>query len=209
MGRVLPYEEIFPKELYKDLLKSFLSLLGPDSKLKTVDSKIITYQHVELISKWIDKLVIADNVKNSYEFKLLFRGSRDGLSSDRFHEICDNKSRTVTIVKIEGSSEILGGYNPIEWKSDYIRGVTKDSFIFSFKSKESIGNYILSRVIDEKVAVRNGCFNGPSFGDGDLIMWGLSLNGIFSRCHKGSYEKPIRETGDTFSVEECEVFQVV
>ena len=68
MGRVLPYEEIFPKELYKDLLKSFLSLLDPSSKLsdkskskeinlKTVDSKIIAYQHVELIYKWIDKLL--------------------------------------------------------------------------------------------------------------------------------------------------------
>ena len=43
--------------------------------LKTVDSKIITYKHVELISKWIDKLKITDNLKNSYKFKLLFRGS--------------------------------------------------------------------------------------------------------------------------------------
>ena len=57
-----------------------MSLLDPNSKLsdkssprmttttkeinlKTVDSKIITCQHVELISKWIGKLVIADNVK--------------------------------------------------------------------------------------------------------------------------------------------------
>jgi len=51
-----------------------------------------------------------------------------------FHNICDKQSRTVTIVKIKGSSEILGGYNPIEWKSDYTWGVTKDSFIFSFKN---------------------------------------------------------------------------
>jgi hypothetical protein len=44
----------------------------------------------------------------------------------------------------------IGGYNPIEWKSDYTWGVTKDSFIFSFKNKESIENHILNRVTDEK-----------------------------------------------------------
>src|SRR5215204_3976442 len=94
MEKVLPYEEILPKELYKDLLKTFLNLCDPNCKpsgkskprittnLKTVDSKIITYQHVELISKWIDRLEITDEMKNSYEFKLLFRGSRDGCSHE-------------------------------------------------------------------------------------------------------------------------------
>src|SRR5215204_1512234 len=33
LDKVLPYEEILPKELYKDLLKTFLSLLDPNSKL--------------------------------------------------------------------------------------------------------------------------------------------------------------------------------
>src|SRR5437016_7318826 len=59
MDKVLPYEQILPKELYKDLLKTFLSLLDPNSKpsgnskprmikkikLGNVDSNIITYQH--------------------------------------------------------------------------------------------------------------------------------------------------------------------
>ena len=31
--------------------------------LKTIDSKIITYQHVELISKWIDRLEITGEMK--------------------------------------------------------------------------------------------------------------------------------------------------
>src|ERR1044072_1901405 len=70
MDKVYPYKKILPKELREDLLKTFLSLLDPDSKpnnrskprltkemnLKPIDSKIITYQHAELISKWIDKL---------------------------------------------------------------------------------------------------------------------------------------------------------
>src|SRR6266536_6315576 len=58
LDKVLPYEKILPKDLYKDLLKSFLSLY-PDSKLsdkskpritkeiklRTFDSKNIKYRH--------------------------------------------------------------------------------------------------------------------------------------------------------------------
>ncbi|GBC27889.2 carbohydrate-binding module family 13 protein [Rhizophagus irregularis DAOM 181602=DAOM 197198] len=71
--KVLPYKKILPKGLYKDLLKSFLSLLEPNSKLnnnlnphltnlKTIDSKITTSQHTELISKWINRLEITDKL---------------------------------------------------------------------------------------------------------------------------------------------------
>src|SRR5215468_1906534 len=108
MDKVLPYKKILPKDLYKDLLKTFLNLLDPNSKsidksrpritketkLRTVDSKIITYQHAELILKWIDRLEITDKLTSPYEFKLLFRGSRDGFFPHKFHEICDNQSCT-------------------------------------------------------------------------------------------------------------------
>src|SRR5947207_1854094 len=83
---------------------------------KNIDSKIITFQHAELISKWIDRLEITDKLKNPYEFKLLFRGSRDGATCEKFHEICDGQSRTVTVVRVKGSNEILEGYNPTECK---------------------------------------------------------------------------------------------
>ena len=42
MVKVLLYEEILPKELYKDLLKKFLSLLDPDSKLSGKSKPRIT-----------------------------------------------------------------------------------------------------------------------------------------------------------------------
>src|SRR5205823_2830869 len=152
--------------------KTFLNLLDPDSKpndkskprmikeikLRTIDSKIITYQHTELISKWINRLEITDKLTSSYEFKLLFRGSRDGLNRGKFHEICDNKSCTVTIVKVKNSSEILGGYNQIEWKSDYSYGITKDSFIFSFNNNKIINKKKYKKkkkIIKNKNSIKN------------------------------------------------------
>ena len=130
LNKVYPYKKIIPKELRENLIKYFLHQPNnkPEPKitkeiiLKTsIDSRIITFQYAELISKWIDKLEITDNVKNSYKFKLILRGSRDGFSSRKFHEICDNKSHTILIIKVKNSNEILGGYNPIIWRPDLIR----------------------------------------------------------------------------------------
>jgi hypothetical protein len=129
--KVLPYKKIFPKEFYKILLKEFLNNDSKPSDSKeikevrptnptNIDSKIITSQHAELISKWIDRLEITDMIKNSYEFKLILRGSRDGFTSKKFHEICNNKFHTVSIIKVKGSNEILGGYNPVEWNTALI-----------------------------------------------------------------------------------------
>ena len=205
MDKVLPYEKILPKELYKDLLKSFLSLSDPNSKpIKiTINSKIITYQHAELISKWIDRQEITDELKSSYEFKLLYRGSRDGLTVDKFHEFCDNIPRTVTIVKVDDSNEILGGYKPIEWKSNGGYCKTKDSFIFSFNNDE----IILSRVMNENNAIFNSRYHGPSFGEADFhILRSLNNNGY---CKKSSYGKSIRKTEENFAIEEMEVFQIM
>ncbi|EXX74988.1 uncharacterized protein OCT59_019837 [Rhizophagus irregularis] len=218
--KVLPYKKILPKEIYMDLLKTFLNSnkkqnnksnprrIIKEVSLRTVDSKIITFQHVELISKWIDRAETKDNFPyNTYEFKLIYRGSRDGLTRKRFHEICDYKSRTVTIAKVKDSSEILGGYNPISWKSDNSVGATKNSFIFSLNDK--IENYILSRVAYENHAINNLSYFGPSFGNGDLKLLGVRSTNNKCVSRKSSYEKPIRKNENEFFVDECEVFRII
>ncbi|EXX75444.1 hypothetical protein RirG_041770 [Rhizophagus irregularis DAOM 197198w] len=222
LDRVLPYKKVLPKELYTELLREFLDNNTKTSSksspriyeeviLKGINSNIITSQHAEEISKWIKRLEITDELTTSIEFKLLFRGSRDGFYPVKFHEICDSQSHTVTIAKVAGSNEILGGYNPIAWKSDNIYGTTVDSFIFSFNNTNRNENYILSRVIDKKHAIDNRCYCGLIFGNGDLIIWGFDHQTLRNYCRssKSSYEKPIRETEDIFSIEEYEVFRVM
>ncbi|EXX69446.1 hypothetical protein RirG_096020 [Rhizophagus irregularis DAOM 197198w] len=219
--KVFPYKKILPKELCKDLL---LSLLNPNNKkgdskpriprnidIKDIDSNIITSQHAEKISKWVDRLDVNDEQDSPYEFKLLFRGSRDGFYPNKFHEICDLQSHTVTIAKVKDSNEILGGYNPLEWKSVDRYSNTYDSFIFSFNNKNRNENYILSRVKDNQYAIDNKSYYGPSFGNGDLIIWGLDIKAFGNYCNvcKNSYESSIRETEERFYVEEYEVFRLM
>ncbi|GBB93344.1 hypothetical protein RclHR1_02150031 [Rhizophagus clarus] len=216
--KVHPYKEVLPKELYEDLL---LCHLDSDKKgeskpripknIKDINSNIITSQHAETISKWVDKLEITDKLNPQYEFKLLFRGTRDGFYSNKFHEICDLQSRTIAIAKVKGSNEILGGYNPIAWKSADRYSNTKDSFIFSFNNKDRNESHILSRIVDNRHAIDNRSYYGPSFGNGDLVIWGLDSNTLCNYCYarKNSYEKSIRKTEDRFSIEEYEVFRLM
>ena len=209
LNKVYPYKKIIPKELRENLIKYYLHPNANNQSIKKVniDSRIITFQHAELISKWIDRLEITDKI---YEFKLILRGSRDGFSSSKFHEICDNQSHTVSIIKVKDSNEILGGYNPIRWESGNYGsyGTTKDSFIFSFVNKDNIENYIISRVIDKKYAVFCNYNCGPSFGSGIVLHGNDFYNKSY--CNNFSfYEKNIRKTNNNFSVEEYEVFQIM
>ncbi|GES83717.1 carbohydrate-binding module family 13 protein [Rhizophagus clarus] len=225
LNKAYPYRKILPGELFDNLIAYFLDNdYNPNkrsepqqvvkSSPKGINSKIITFQHAKLISKWIDRLRTMDELKNLYEFKLIFRGSRDGFSAEKFHKICDNQSRTVTVIKVKDSNEILGGYNPIKWDSRYsynCYGTTRDSFIFSFVDKSNVRDYVLSRVKNEKQAMNYLPHHGPSFGPDDLVIYGgreHSFNNDHSYCKKMSYEKQIRETEEKFSVEEYEVFQI-
>ncbi|GBB90996.1 hypothetical protein RclHR1_18090002 [Rhizophagus clarus] len=209
LNNVYPYKKIIPKELREDLIKYFLNPNNQSIKnlnSKSINSRIITTQHAELISKWINRLEATDEIKNSYEFKLILRGSRDGFSPSKFHEICDNRFHTVSIIKVKDSDEILGGYNPTIWDSFSEYSDTEDSFIFSFKGKDNIENYILSRVETKNLAIFNLSNYGPSFNG--LVLYGDNHYNE-SYCKDPSYyEKPIRETVDRFSVEEYEIFQI-
>src|SRR6266536_2818009 len=164
--KVHPYKKLLKPQLYEELFKSYLdSNIKPSDNILLpryrnidgiIDSRIVNINIVSSISKWIDKIDIkskfayARELYLPYEFKLLLRGSRDGFTPRKFHELCNNIPHTVAFIKVQETEEILGGYNPLIWKShsDGEYGKTKDSFIFSFKSKNNLKDSILSNVKD-------------------------------------------------------------
>ncbi|GES93628.1 hypothetical protein GLOIN_2v1773702 [Rhizophagus clarus] len=224
--KVRPYQKILNQQLYEDLLNFYLE---PDSvsshniqrprKIKVdevICSLIVDSGIVSTISRWIDKVDVNDNnfkeLYLPYKFELLLRGSRDGFTPKRFHELCDNKSNTVTFIKVKGTEEIIGGYNPLEWKSSSSWGETKDSFIFSFKNKNNFKDAILSNVksMDCDVALWFDDFNGPHFGN-DILMEAPneSIDYDLVYCKQVFYEKKIRDSEAKFTVEDYEIFQIV
>src|SRR4051794_15249909 len=100
--------------------------ISPPRNIKTdgiIDSKIINLNIASTISRWIDKVDFISKFSHfrefylPYKFKLLLRGSRDGFTPKKFHELCDNIPCTVIFIKVKKTEEIVGGYNPLVWKN--------------------------------------------------------------------------------------------
>ncbi|RGB35308.1 hypothetical protein C1646_742341 [Rhizophagus diaphanus] len=210
-NKVKPYEDILSKELKDDILKFYLipgykPVYTPRRPKHNVDSVIINLKHLTLFANWIDRK--EKNDKNIlYEFKLLYRSSRDGNTAAAFHAKCDNKGATFVVVKITNSEQIVGGYNPLLWDSNGTSKLTRDSFIFSFTNKNDFQS--------AKVTYSNGgnysilCYSncGPGFGCGDLYLNFVKGPNVWqSGC---GFCYPTLNLTNCMNVDDYEVFQVI
>ncbi|GBC10239.1 hypothetical protein RclHR1_09460012 [Rhizophagus clarus] len=226
------FKSILPEDLVNDVLQYFSD---PNSKplLKNLpsrvsgyplDSKIINAKDLTIIASWIDKKKgIPYRLKEiPFKFKLIYRASREGFNTKKFHEYCNNKGPTVVFIKVRNSGEIIGGYNPLDWrcikeledkKSNRITSEpyidyeceTSNSFIFSLLSLTNGVIPVLSRVTSKKKAIIWSENRGPCFGLQDLWIHQSSSG---CRSKQKSYEKEIINK-ETFEIEEYEVFQII
>ncbi|RHZ71550.1 hypothetical protein Glove_256g71 [Diversispora epigaea] len=120
----------------------------------------------------------------------MLRGSRNGFNVNTIFNICDKVSKTIIILKVEDTGEILGGYNPLEWENNNDQWKeTKDSFIFSLKTA-NMKNSILS--------TSNGSVhNYPnqlelSFGHALRLIGNLKTEKRCCCMKSGEYPRPIR-----------------
>ena len=68
-------------------------------------------------------------------FTLLYRASRDGFEADMFHELCDEKGPTLSIIEAENGYK-FGGFTRLTWEGnpeEYVFYKINDdsAFIFS------------------------------------------------------------------------------
>jgi len=70
---------------------------------------------------------------------VLYRATRDGFSSFKFHEKCDNKGPTLTVIR-SNNDYLFGGYTPQPWISgDEVRLISSpDTFIFTLLNPYNI-----------------------------------------------------------------------
>ncbi|RHZ72486.1 hypothetical protein Glove_242g88 [Diversispora epigaea] len=230
LDAIKPYKKILDKQLWEDINQNFLD---PDRPIRSIIlparttlvtelpprtkepfSAIISEEHASEISSWIDrKTTTYSSTNNPYEFQLILQGTRDGFAPQTFWNMCHGHAGTVIIVKIKGTDEIIGSYNPLMWDNTTNGGwrETKDSFIFSLKNG-NIQNSILSRVKNSQNAVyyrdkNEQINNGPYFND--FYMYSSKSNFTLDNgcyCYCNNYEKPIRTSG-YFSIVNYEVFK--
>src|SRR5438876_393768 len=103
------------------------------ANLIKLDSALINSDHIPIFSSWIDKKIVHITIKknNPYVFKLLHHSSRDGFNADSFHRNCDRKGAIIWIAKVQGSTQLVGGYSPLDWGEKGWKH-TADSFLFNF-----------------------------------------------------------------------------
>uniref|UniRef100_K1RUP9 Interferon-induced protein 44-like protein n=1 Tax=Magallana gigas TaxID=29159 RepID=K1RUP9_MAGGI len=80
-----------------------------------------------------DKNQISQWIGRNSQFELLFKLSRDGLSYQRFHELCDNKGPTVTIF-YNTDNNVYGGYLSDSWGSTGDWCTDQRAFLFKLHS---------------------------------------------------------------------------
>jgi hypothetical protein len=139
------------------------SVVDPTVSKCVVDSK--------LDSKIISGFPAEFGSLHGKEFKLLYRGSRDGFRSSDFHRFCDNHAGTVTVIQSQ-DGYIFGGYTPLAWRSDGrgIRDNSLEGFIFTIKNPHGLSARVFGlRQGHAAWSIYCGADYGPTFGGGHDI----------------------------------------
>jgi hypothetical protein len=211
--KVYCYKDILPQDLIHDLLEFHIV---PNMKPKTnvaslrkpnlkPDSILIESKHIPLFASWIDKKDSSyyDKKEIPYDFKLLYRSNKDGFDAESFHKNCDNKGATIWIAKIQGSLQLIGGYNPLDWSTNCGWKNTADSFLFNFIDSKNISTAKLGYVNNKNYAIYCYSKQGPSMSG---LVCSNSNNWNY---YNDGYYPNIGIPENDFKIEDFEIFQVI
>ena len=186
-------------------------------KIQTkIDSVILreSNKEGELLSK------INEWIENK-KLELIYRGTRDGMLCNNFHEKCDNKGQTITLVKNE-KNNIFGGFASVPFKTDE-NGQSQsapESFIFTLTNIHNTEPIKFSSKKDNKEIYHKKDY-GPCFGcDGDLGFhsnfldkggWSFFPQNYSDNLGKGKsiFTGNLNENEKEFKIKEIEVFKVL
>ena len=189
----------------------------------------------------IDSLILDESGKRELkhlcslvdnDWHLLYRGTRDGFSADAFHAKCDDKARTVTLVKkttSDGAVRIFGGYTEATWTQDHSSPhffkTDANAFLFALSGIDALNGQCSTLVMrcksKEHAIIGHRAF-GPIFGLGRDLEICNGANDI-AKCYSVlgvSYDFNVYPTGsaearrflagsEQFTIDEIEVFHIL
>ncbi|RIA90161.1 hypothetical protein C1645_805904 [Glomus cerebriforme] len=208
--KVYRYKDILPQDLIHNLLEFHIV---PNAKPKTdipsrfrkLVSKLIYPKFLSHLASWIEKKDSSNykNQKIPYEFKLLYSSSGEGFNAVSFHKNCDNQGATIWIARIQGSTRLIGGYNPLDWNGNCGYKTTVDSFLFNLEDGKNISAAELGYVEISSAAVYCNNQQGPSMGNlycPNSKYWSYGQNGT---CYRNI------GISAKFTIENFEVLQYI
>ena len=151
-------DDEFKRKIVADQMSPFKKstiCLSGDRRLLAIDSKIVNSDKMK------SDLVELCNLGGK-QFKLLYRGTRDGFQAKSFHAKCDHQPSTLTVFK-SSKGFIFGGYTAVAWDSGEDYKTDPNAFIFSLVNPT--GTPKLMQVAMETRAIYCHPEYGPTFGN--------------------------------------------
>ena len=129
--------------------------------------------------------------------ELIYRGTRDGNTSQKFHEKCDNQGPTICLYKND-KGYVFGGYASVSWSTysnDYYRA--PDCFIFTLTNiHETEPNRFKFKGSSD--SVYHGSSHGAHFG-GDIKIFEDFNSGDSSSQFPDYYEDSLGKGKSIFT----------
>ena len=129
---------------------------------------------------------------------LCYKASVNGFSATAFHQGCDQKGPTLTLLQSNQGNQVFGGYIDQPWASRGLRAfppaaathattgsyaASNAAFIFRFAAN----TLQTTTIVFPQYAMFDASVNGPSFGNGDLLV---NSNMKTGSCSQSSYFSP-------------------
>jgi len=153
-------------------------------------------------------------------FTKIYSARNNGCDATTFHQKCDNKGPTVTLM-FNDAEEVYGGYTSISWLSRTGKFMYDSKAFLFLLSTESGCDPMKFTVLNPECAVFHDKGTGPSFGSGpDLLVFKgkaelITLNKTFSlntiMKPKDFKHQPTslgRNVKDEFNIRDVVVYQV-
>ncbi|XP_046839690.1 uncharacterized protein LOC124433873 isoform X3 [Xenia sp. Carnegie-2017] len=170
--KALAEEKKILETLNKDISKI-------ENEVKTINITLGRRKFSSLLSRDISASTILKReparflkqLKSWFSFSKLtccWRTSIDGWDSRIFHSRCDNRGKTITLVKV--GKYIFSGYSTINWGSSCYRS-SSSTYLFSLRNKDNLSPFISAVYRNSGSAICASATYGPTFGGGhDLYI---------------------------------------
>ena len=86
-------------------------------------------QEQTLLREWIEK--------KNFKVQLLFRGTRDGFTSNLFHKKLNGSGATLHLIKSE-HNRVFGGYRTVSYPDNERYNKDSTAFLFSITDKRKL-----------------------------------------------------------------------
>ena len=197
-------------ELNKEikLLKTQTSLVSDeklDINLKS-QNILLNEEEKNMVCDWILKRMKSEGKK--IEMTLLYKLKTHGDSSSYFHNYCNGKGYTLSLIRTTKGYR-CGGFTSLSWNSNGGYNHDKNAFLFSLEYKEM---YPINN--DGTNAIYDHSSYGPTFGNGhDLYIASGCSSNYSSYCNFPQSYHGFKQRGLTggvynFKVDEVEVYQI-